>query len=77
MKLLQKTPFDRFYQTFLEIPYEARKDIFQALEECYPDYSSRFELVEILFYEVYSKDSDGTWKELFEGLHLYDSSLEF
>jgi len=77
LKLLEKTPFDIFYSTFLEMPYEARKDVLEALSETCPIDFSMEEKLQTLFYDVYCRKSDSDWKELFEGLGTYDKTLEF
>lgn len=77
MKLLKKTPFVEFVTTFLEIPYEIRKDILTAVSDEIPHCSTN----EKLFYvyeQVYDKSvDDDSWVSLFEGLGVYEKRFEY
>ena len=78
MQIVEKTPFDYFYATFLGLDYEIRKDILEAIaEECPPEFSMEEKLM-ILFHEVYCSAAAGPeWKDLFVQMGKYDKTLEF
>lgn len=77
MKLLKKTPFVEFVSTFMELNWEIRSDILQAIEDETPLKSVESKL-RYIFQEVYDMSCQNEdWANLFRNLEIYQEKLEF
>jgi len=71
LQVVPKTPFIEFVGTFMEIPYDIRKDILLALENECP-YTTLEQNLTYLFEQVYDESvEDDSWSNLFKQLGVY------